>query len=78
MAEVQEHFGRFAAGHGHLGLYARISRGVAGDAQCAELLLHARPGQARPVLWLAAILMLLALRVAVPRPIRWGIAASPK
>lgn len=55
VAEVQEHFGRFAAGHGHLGLYARISRGVAGDAQCAELLLHARPGQARPVLWLAAL-----------------------
>ena len=31
-----------------------------------------------PVLWLAAILMLLALQLAVPRPIRWGIAASPK
>ncbi|WEF24658.1 protein-methionine-sulfoxide reductase heme-binding subunit MsrQ [Paracoccus sp. S3-43] len=31
-----------------------------------------------PGLWLAAILLLLALRVAVPRPIRWNIAAASK
>ncbi|WP_103171938.1 sulfite oxidase heme-binding subunit YedZ [Paracoccus sp. SY] len=31
-----------------------------------------------PVLWLSAILVLLGLRVAVPRPIRWGQAAAVK
>lgn len=31
-----------------------------------------------PVLWLAAILALLGLRVAVPRPIRWNAAALSK
>ncbi len=31
-----------------------------------------------PGLWLAAILLLLALRVAVPRPIRWNIAQAQK
>ncbi|WP_347138044.1 protein-methionine-sulfoxide reductase heme-binding subunit MsrQ [Paracoccus sp. SSK6] len=31
-----------------------------------------------PVLWLAAILVLLGLRVAVPRPLGWGMAAGAK
>ncbi|MFC3169956.1 sulfite oxidase heme-binding subunit YedZ [Paracoccus fontiphilus] len=31
-----------------------------------------------PALWLAAILVLLGLRVAVPRPIRWNVAAVQK
>lgn len=31
-----------------------------------------------PALWLAAILLLLGVRVAVPRPIRWNMAAVSK
>jgi len=31
-----------------------------------------------PVLWLSAILLLLASRIAVPRPIRWGAPAAAK
>lgn len=31
-----------------------------------------------PVLWLAVILGLLALRVVVPRPIRWGVTAAAR
>ena len=31
-----------------------------------------------PLLWLTAILVLLGLRVAVPRPIRWGVAMVAK
>lgn len=31
-----------------------------------------------PALWLGAILLLLGLRVAVPRPIRWGVPAATR
>lgn len=31
-----------------------------------------------PVLWLGAILGLLALRIVIPRPIRWGTAVTPR
>ncbi len=70
VAEVQQHFIRFADGHEHLGLYARISRGVADDPRCAELLTVARPGQARPVLWLAALHDLVLRRPEVAAA-RW-------
>jgi hypothetical protein len=40
-------------------LYERLSLGIAGDPELLELLARARPGQRRPVLFLAAVHHLL-------------------
>ncbi|HEV7721635.1 MAG TPA: DUF2332 family protein, partial [Iamia sp.] len=53
--ELADHFTRFAQTYSHLPLYSAIARGVAGDPEVASLLTAARPGQARPVLLLAAL-----------------------
>ncbi|KRF41770.1 DUF2332 domain-containing protein [Terrabacter sp. Soil810] len=55
LARIQRRFGEFATEYAALPLYSTICRHVALDAETASLLLAARPGQARPVLWLAAL-----------------------
>ena len=52
---IQRRFGEFAAEYAALPLYAALCRELARDDEAAALLLVARPGQARPVLWLAAV-----------------------
>jgi hypothetical protein len=54
-SELQEHFRRFATTYPDLPLYRRICEGIADDPEVASLLASARPGQARPVLLLAAL-----------------------
>ncbi len=54
-AEHREMFVQFAATYPGLPLYRAICEGVAGDDEVASLLDAARPGQARPVLLLAAL-----------------------
>lgn len=51
---VLGHFEFFAASVEALPLYSRLVRGIANDPEVAALLLDAQPGQARPVLLLAA------------------------
>ena len=53
--ELAHHFTDFAHTYPHLPLYSAIARGVADDPEVASLLTVARPGQARPVLLLAAL-----------------------
>ena len=55
LARIQRRFAEFAAEYAALPLYSSICRHVAGDRDLASMLLAARPGQARPVLWLAAL-----------------------
>ena len=55
LTRIQRRFGEFATERAALPLYSTICRHVALDAETASLLLAARPGQARPVLWLAAL-----------------------
>ena len=55
LARIQRRFGEFAAEYAALPLYAALCRELARDDEAAALLLAARPGQARPVLWLAAV-----------------------
>lgn len=52
---IQRRFGEFAAEYAALPLYAALCRELARDDEAAALLVAARPGQARPVLWLAAV-----------------------
>ena len=55
LARIQRRFVEFAAEYAALPLYAALCRELARDDEAAALLLAARPGQARPVLWLAAV-----------------------
>jgi hypothetical protein len=55
LARVQRRFGEFADEYAALPLYAALCRELARDDEAAALLLAARPGQARPVLCLAAV-----------------------
>ena len=55
LARIQRRFGEFATEYAALPLYSTISSHVARDEETASLLLAARSGQARPVLWLAAL-----------------------
>jgi len=55
LARIQRRFGEFAAEYAALPLYASLCRHLAADEELAGLLLAAKPGQARPVLWLAAV-----------------------
>ena len=70
LAKVQHRFANFAQGHAHLPLYHRISAAAARDDEVAALLLAARPGQARPVLLLAALHDLVLRRPDLPAA-RW-------
>lgn len=70
VAAMQASFGRFAKEHAHLPLYRAICLGVAADPQTAALLLEAQSGQARPVLWLAAVHELVLRLPEVPAA-RW-------
>lgn len=55
LARVQRRFGEFAAEYAALPLYSTLCARLAEDDDLAALLLAAQPGQARPVLWLAAV-----------------------
>ena len=63
---IRRRFSEFAAEYAELPLYATICRHVAEDEDLASLLLAARPGQARPVLWLAALHDLVLRRPESP------------
>ncbi|HET8594121.1 MAG TPA: DUF2332 domain-containing protein [Intrasporangium sp.] len=70
LRDVREDFSRFAEGQSHLRLYSAICRGLADDPRAASLLLAAQPGQARPVLYLAALHDLVLRNPSVPAA-RW-------
>lgn len=55
IADVKRHLLQFAQTYPELPLYRRICEAAAQDDEVAGLLLAARPGQARPVLLLAAL-----------------------
>lgn len=55
VADLQAMFAAFAATYPELRLYRAICEGAAADDAAASLLSEARPGQARPVLFLAAL-----------------------
>ncbi|MDN5794581.1 MAG: DUF2332 domain-containing protein [Intrasporangium sp.] len=70
LAEVRRSFARFAEEYANLPLYRAICLGMADDPEPAALLLHAQPGQARPVLFLAALHDLVLRRPDLPAA-RW-------
>lgn len=70
LARIQRRFAEFATEYAALPLYSTLSRHLAGDDDLASLLLAARAGQARPVLWLAA-LHELVLRSPETPAARW-------
>lgn len=70
VTEIQARFARFAADYAHLPLYSAVCRHAAEDAEVAGLLAVARPGQARPVLFLAALHDLVLRRPELPAA-RW-------
>jgi hypothetical protein len=70
LARVQRRFGEFAAEYAALPLYSTLCRHISADEEVASLLLSAQPGQARPVLWLAALHDLVLRRPDVPAA-RW-------
>jgi hypothetical protein len=67
---LQSRFADFASGYAELPLYSAVCRALAGDDECASLLQAATPGQARPVLWLAALHDLVLRQPEVPAA-RW-------
>ena len=67
---VRRRFREFGSEYASLPLYGAVSRSVAEDPPTAELLVAAQPGQARPVLWFAA-LHDLVLRQPDVRAARW-------
>ncbi|QYG92079.1 DUF2332 domain-containing protein [Iamia sp. SCSIO 61187] len=67
---VSHRLAEFAATYASLPLYAGICTGAAGDAEVASLLTAAQPGQARPVLLLAALHDLVLRDPSVPAA-RW-------
>ena len=70
LATIQRRFADFAAAYAELPLYSAVSRAVATDDACAELLRSASPGQDRPVLWFAALHDLVIRRPELPAA-RW-------
>ena len=81
LARIQRRFGEFATEYAALPLYSTVCGHVARDDETASLLLAARPGQARPVLWLAALHHLVLCRPDLPAA-RWypsviGAASVP-
>lgn len=70
LSHVREALLEFAAEFVHLTLYHRICSAAALDDEVASVLTHARPGQARPVLLLAAIHDLVLAHPEIPAA-RW-------
>lgn len=68
--EIQHTLRQFGDGFADLRLYRAIALGAAADDDVASLLLAARPGQARPILLLAALHDLVLARPDVPAA-RW-------
>ena len=68
--EIQHMLRQFAEAFTELRLYRAIALGAAADDDVAGLLLAARPGQARPILLLAALHDLVLARPDVPAA-RW-------
>lgn len=67
---MRRRFREFATEYASLPLYGSVSRHVADDPVTAALLTAAQPGQARPVLWFAALHDLVLRRPDVPAA-RW-------
>ena len=67
---VSQRLAQFATTYPHLPLYSRLAAAAAADPDVAALLTAARPGQARPVLLLAALHDLVLRSPAVPAA-RW-------
>jgi hypothetical protein len=70
LARIRRRFAEYGEEFAELPLYGAVARAVAADDEAAALLLAARPGQARPVLWLAALHDLVLRRPDVPAA-RW-------
>lgn len=64
--DVRRFFAEFARDYPDLPLYAHLTSAMSADADLARMLLVARPGQARPVLFLAALHDLVLRRPDVP------------
>jgi hypothetical protein len=71
---VFQRLAQFAATYPHLPLYSRLASAASADPAVASLLTAARPGQARPVLLLAALHDLVLRSPDVPAA-RWYAAA---
>lgn len=67
---MRRRFREFATEYASLPLYGSVSRHVADDPVAAALLTAAQPGQARPVLWFAALHDLVLRRPDLPAA-RW-------
>lgn len=74
LEDVTRRLDEFARSYAHLPLYSRLAAAAAADPVVASLLTVARPGQARPVLLLAA-LHDLVLRTPDAPAARWFAAA---
>lgn len=70
VGEIQQMFRQFADGFSELRLYRTLALGIAEDDDVARLLLAARPGQARPILLLAALHDLVLAHPDLPAA-RW-------
>lgn len=70
LGRIRQRFTEFAAVSSHLPLYHALAEHVAQDEETASLLLSAATGQARPVLWFAALHDLLLRRPDLPAA-RW-------
>ncbi|MGW5241802.1 DUF2332 domain-containing protein [Monashia sp. NPDC004114] len=70
LATIQRRFAEFAAEYAALPLYGALTRHLSTDDETASLLLAARPGQDRPVLWLAALHELVLREPSLPAA-RW-------
>ena len=70
LERIKRRFAEFAAEFAALPIYSALCLRVREDDEMAALLLHARPGQDRPVLWLAALHELVLRRPDVPAA-RW-------
>jgi hypothetical protein len=70
LSRIQRRFAEFGQEYAALPLYGAIAQAVARDDETAGLLLGAAPGQARPVLWLAALHDLVLRRPELPAA-RW-------
>ena len=70
LARIKGRFAEYGEEFAGLPLYGAVARAVAADDEAAALLLAANPGQARPVLWLAALHDLVLRRPDVPAA-RW-------
>jgi len=73
---IRRHFELFAPAVAHLPLYHRLAEMAAADADVTDLLLVAQPGQARPVLLLAAVHDLVLRRPDLPLA-RWYTSVTP-